>query len=63
MSYDIIKAHGGDIKVETQEGEGLPGDLFDEASAQSEASSNAIGFDRRLSEETGTKFMIWLLLA
>jgi signal transduction histidine kinase len=63
LSYDIIKAHGGDIKVETKKGEGLPGDLSDEASAQSEASSNAIGFDRRLSAETGTKFMIWLLLA
>ena len=22
MSYDIIKAHGGEIKVETKEGEG-----------------------------------------
>jgi signal transduction histidine kinase len=22
LSYDIIKAHGGEIKVETQEGEG-----------------------------------------
>ena len=22
MSYDIIKAHGGEIKVETEEGEG-----------------------------------------
>jgi two-component system, NtrC family, sensor kinase len=22
LSYDIIKAHGGDIKVETKEGEG-----------------------------------------
>ncbi len=24
LSYDIIKAHGGEIKVETKEGEGLP---------------------------------------
>jgi signal transduction histidine kinase len=24
LSYDIIKAHGGEIKVETEEGEGLP---------------------------------------
>ena len=23
LSYDIIKAHGGDLKVETEEGEGL----------------------------------------
>jgi two-component system NtrC family sensor kinase len=22
LSYDIIKAHGGDLKVETKEGEG-----------------------------------------
>ena len=22
MSYDIIKAHGGEVKVETKEGEG-----------------------------------------
>ncbi|MBL0132149.1 MAG: hypothetical protein IPP43_14490 [Chitinophagaceae bacterium] len=24
LSYDIIKAHGGELKVETKEGEGLP---------------------------------------
>ena len=30
LSYDIVKAHGGEIKVETKEGEGLPA----EASAQ-----------------------------
>ncbi len=24
LSYDIVKAHGGDLKVETKEGEGLP---------------------------------------
>ena len=24
MSYDIIKAHGGELKVETKEGKGLP---------------------------------------
>jgi len=24
--YDIIKAHGGEIKVESREGEGLPGE-------------------------------------
>ena len=26
LSYDIIKAHGGEIKVNTREGEGLPGE-------------------------------------
>ena len=26
LSYDIIKAHGGEIKVQTKEGEGLPGE-------------------------------------
>ncbi len=26
LSYDIIKVHGGNIKVETNEGEGLPGE-------------------------------------
>ena len=26
LAYDIIKAHGGEIKVETKEGEGLPGE-------------------------------------
>ena len=30
LSYDIVKAHGGEIKVETKEGEGLSA----EASAQ-----------------------------
>ena len=24
LSYDIVKAHGGELKVETREGEGLP---------------------------------------
>ena len=24
LSYDIVKAHGGELKVETTEGEGLP---------------------------------------
>ena len=24
--YDIVKAHGGELKVETKEGEGLPGE-------------------------------------
>ena len=24
LSYDIVKAHGGEIKVETKEGAGLP---------------------------------------
>ena len=24
LSYDIVKAHGGELKVETQEDEGLP---------------------------------------
>ena len=27
LSYDIIKAHGGEIKVETTDGEGLSADL------------------------------------
>ncbi|MCB0740970.1 MAG: HAMP domain-containing histidine kinase, partial [Chitinophagaceae bacterium] len=31
LSYDIVKAHGGEIKVESQEGKGLSA----EASAQS----------------------------
>jgi signal transduction histidine kinase len=31
LSYDIVKAHGGDLRVETNEGKGLP----DGASAQS----------------------------
>jgi len=26
LSYDIVKAHGGELKVETKEGEGLPGE-------------------------------------
>jgi signal transduction histidine kinase len=26
LSYDIVKAHGGEIKVNTKEGEGLPGE-------------------------------------
>ena len=26
LSYDIVKAHGGEIKVETKENEGLPGE-------------------------------------
>jgi len=24
LSYDIVKAHGGELKVETEEGDGLP---------------------------------------
>jgi two-component system NtrC family sensor kinase len=24
LSYDIVKAHGGELKLETKEGEGLP---------------------------------------
>ena len=24
LSYDIVKAHGGELKVKTKEGEGLP---------------------------------------
>jgi len=26
LSYDIVKAHGGEIKVKTKEYEGLPGE-------------------------------------
>ena len=41
LAYDIIKAHGGEIKVETKEGEGLSADLSDEALAKSEALAQA----------------------
>jgi signal transduction histidine kinase len=41
LSYDIIKAHGGEIKVRTKEREGLSADLSDEALAKSEAVAEA----------------------
>jgi len=28
MSYDIVKAHGGELKVETKEGEGTSFTIF-----------------------------------
>jgi signal transduction histidine kinase len=59
LSYDIIKAHGGEIKVETlsaeaaaqagNAGEGLPGDLSGEPRAKSEAP-----------QEGGSEFIILL---
>ncbi|HYK47541.1 MAG TPA: HAMP domain-containing sensor histidine kinase, partial [Parafilimonas sp.] len=46
LSYDIIKAHGGEIKLETNAGEGLPG----KASAKAGK------------EDEGTEFIIQLPL-
>ena len=50
LSYDIVKAHGGEIKVETKEGEGL----------SAKTSSDAIGSGQRLSAKVGTTFIILL---
>ena len=39
--YDIVKAHGGEIKVETEEREGLPADLSVRKEVKAEASAQA----------------------
>ena len=44
LSYDIIKTHGGEIKVKTKENEGLSADLSVRKKVKAETSSDAIGF-------------------
>ena len=41
LSYDIVKAHGGEIKVETKHIEGLPADLSVRNEVKAEASAQA----------------------
>ena len=60
LSYDIVKAHGGEIKVETKHIEGLPADLSVRNEVKAEASSDAIGFGRRQSAQAGSEFIIVL---
>ena len=60
LSYDIVKAHGGELKVETKEGEGLSADLSVRNEVKAEASSDAIGFGRRQSAQAGSTFIIGL---
>ena len=60
LSYDIVKAHGGELKVETIVGEGLSADLSVRNEVKAEASSDAIGFGRRQSAQAGTEFTIQL---
>ena len=60
LSYDIVKAHGGELKVETKEDEGLSADLSVRNEVKAEASSDAIGFGRRQSAQAGTTFIIQL---
>ena len=52
LSYDIVKAHGGEIKVETKENEGLPS----VASAKEGLSAESAA-----AEQAGTDFTIVLL--
>jgi len=47
--YDIVKAHGGELKVETKHIEGLSADLSDRNNVKAEASAQA-----------GTEFIIKL---
>ena len=49
LSYDIVKAHGGEVRVETKEGEGLSADLSVRNEVKAEASAQA-----------GSKFIIVL---
>ena len=39
--YDIVKAHGGELKVETKHIEGLPADLSVRNEVKAEASAQA----------------------
>jgi len=52
LSYDIVKAHGGELKVETKHIEGLPADLSVLNEVKAEASAQA-----------GSKFIVNLPLA
>ena len=49
LSYDIVNAHGGEVRVETKEGEGLSADLSVRNEVKAEASAQA-----------GSKFIIVL---
>ena len=60
LSYDIVKAHGGEIKVDTKENKGLSADLSVRNEVKAEASSDAIGSGRRQSAQAGTAFTIQL---
>ena len=51
-SYDIVKAHGGQLKVETNEGEGLP--------AGASARAGSLLFNCPLSETMTSLFILFL---
>ena len=70
LSYDIVKAHGGELKVETVEYEGLSAEASAQAGlsadlsvrneVKAEASSDAIGFGQRQSAQARSIFIIGL---